>query len=138
MKKAIFLAMLLVSGIALSQEYQSGDAELDANLEIVNADGSKDLTSFKLNLTKIFNVILPEVEECFKIGMNAGDAFMACQISAILKRPLKDVFLFYNTSRSKGWEAVAKELGVKPGSTEFNELKERVKDMSKASSKTEG
>jgi len=135
MKKTIFLAAMLVSGIALGQDYRSGDTELDASLKIVNTDGNKDLASFKLNLTKTFNVTLPKVEACFKVGMNAGDAFMACQISTIVKRPLEDVISVYRTSKSKGWGAMAKEMGIKPGSAEFHALKGKAKDKSKGNSK---
>ncbi|WP_430404330.1 hypothetical protein [Fluviicola sp.] len=134
MKKSIFLAVMLVSGIALGQDYRSGDTELDASLKIVNTDGNKDLASFKLSLTKTFNVTLPKVEACFKVGMNAGDAFMACQISTIVKRPLEDVISVYKKSKSKGWGAMAKELGIKPGSAEFHALKGKAKDKSKGNS----
>lgn len=135
MKKTIFLAMMLVSGIALGQDYKSGDVELDSNLKIVNTDGNKDLASFKLNLTKTFGVTLPKVEACFKVGMTAGDAFMAFQISNIVRRPIEDVITVYTTSKSKGWGAMAKELGIKPGSAEFHALKGKAKDKSKGNSK---
>jgi hypothetical protein len=138
MKKTIFLALMLVSGIALGQDYKSGDAELDASLKIVNTDGNKDLASFKLNLTKTFSVSMPKVEACFKIGMNAGDAFMAFQISNITRKPVEDVITVYQKSKSKGWGAMAKELGIKSGSAEFHALKGKAKDKSKGNSKSEG
>lgn len=131
MKKTIFLALILVSGVALGQDYRSGDVELDASLKIVNNDANKDLTFFKANLAKTFNVGLPKVETCFKVGMNAGDAFMAFQISNITKRPIEDVISVYKTSKSKGWGVMAKELGIKPGSAEFHALKGKAKDKSK-------
>ncbi|TSJ45852.1 hypothetical protein [Fluviicola chungangensis] len=134
MKKTIFLALILVSGVALGQDYRSGDVELDASLKIVNNDANKDLTFFKANLAKTFNVGLPKVETCFKVGMNAGDVFMAFQISNIAKRPIEDVISVYKTSKSKGWGAMAKELGIKPGSAEFHALKGKAKDKSKGNS----
>lgn len=134
MKKTIFLAMMLVSGIALGQNYQSSDAELDASLIRVNTDANKDLASFKLNLTKTFNVTLTEVEACFNKGMDAGDAFMACQTSVMIKKPLEDVISVYNISRPKGWVAIAKEFGIKPDSAEFQELKGKAIENSKGNS----
>lgn len=135
MKRVIFLAVMLISGISFGQDYKSGDVELDASLKIVNSDANKDLASFKLNLTKTFNVGLPKVEACFKVGMNAGDAFMAFQISNITRKPIDDVIKVYSTSKSKGWGAMAKELGIKPGSAEFHALKGKAKDKSKGNSK---
>ncbi len=135
MKKVIFLAVMLVSGISFGQDYRSGDVELDASLKIVNSDANKDLSAFKLNLTKTFNVGLPKVEACFKVGMNAGDAFMAFQVSNITRKPIEEVIKVYSTSKSKGWGAMAKEMGIKPGSAEFHALKGKAKDKSKGNSK---
>ncbi|WP_300660584.1 hypothetical protein [Fluviicola sp.] len=135
MKKTIFLALMLLANIGFAQDYNSGDTELDANLKIVNTNANKDLAAFKLELTKTFNVALPKVEACFKVGMNPGDAFMAFQISNIAKKPIEDVITVYKTSKSKGWGAMAKELGIKPGSAEFHALKGKAKDKSKGNSK---
>lgn len=135
MKKTIFFVLMLVSGIALGQDYRSGDTELDASLKLVNTDANKNLPEFKLNLTKTFNATMPQVETCFKIGMNAGDAFMAFQVANIAKRPIEQVITVYRSSKSKGWGAMAKELGIKPGSAEFHALKGKVKDKSKGNSK---
>ena len=84
MKKIIFLGLILVSGIALGQDFRSGDTELDASLKIVNTDGNRDLSAFKLSLTKTFSVPMPKVEATFRVGMNPGDAFMAFQIAVSL------------------------------------------------------
>jgi hypothetical protein len=130
-KKIVFLAMILMTGVGFSQDYRSGDTELDASLKIVNTDANKDLAAFKLNLTKTFNVGLPKVEACFKVGMNAGDAFMAFQISNITRKPIEDVITVYSKSKSKGWGAMAKEMGIKPGSSEFHALKGKAKEKSK-------
>lgn len=138
MKKVVFLALMLISGISFGQTYNSGDAELEASLKVVNTDANKDLAAFKLSLTKTFSVGLPEVESCFKVGMNAGDAFMAFQISNIVHRPIGDVITVYTKSKSKGWGAMAKELGIKPGSAEFHKLKGKAKDKSKGNGKPKG
>lgn len=135
MKKIAFLALLLIAGISFGQSYNSGDAELDASLKVVNSDANKDLPAFKLNLTKTFNVGLPDVEACFKVGMNAGDAFMAFQVANIVHRPIVDVITVYSKSKSKGWGAMAKELGIKPGSAEFHSLKGKAKEKSKGNGK---
>lgn len=135
MKKTIFLALMLLSSISFGQDYNSGDTELDANLSLVNTEGKKDLPAFKLDLTKRFSVPMPKVEACFKVGMQPADAFMAFQIANITKRPIEDVITVYKTSKSKGWGAMAKELGIKPGSAEFHALKGKAKDKAKGNSK---
>lgn len=136
MKKTIFLALLFLANISFGQDYNSGDTELDASLKIVNTNANKDLAAFKLELTKTFSVPMPKVEACFKVGMGPADAFMAFQISSIVRKPIEDVITVYKTSKSKGWGAMAKELGIKPGSAEFHALKGKTKDKSKGNSKS--
>lgn len=135
MKKIIFLGLLLVSSLSFGQIFKTGDAELDASLKVVNTDANKDLPMFKLDLSKRFNVGLPKVEACFKVGMNAGDAFIAFQIANITRRPIEDVITVYSKSKSKGWGVMAKEMGIKPGSAEFHALKGKVKEKGKGNSK---
>ncbi|MDX1701966.1 MAG: hypothetical protein R3250_15170, partial [Melioribacteraceae bacterium] len=45
----------------------------------------------------------------------------ASVLSSATDRPVSEVVELY--SEKKGWGAVAKELGIKPGSEEFHELK---------------
>lgn len=136
MKKTIFWVLMLISSIGFGQDYNSGDTELDANLKLVNTEGKKDLAAFKLDLTKRFSVTMPKVETCFNAGMNPGDVFMAFQVATISRRPIEDVVAVYKKSKDKGWGAMAKELGIKPGSAEFHALKGKTKD--KAKGKSEG
>lgn len=136
MKKTIFLGLMLVSSITFGQSFRTGDTELDASLKIVNTDGNKDLPAFKVNLTQTFNVPMPKVEAVFRIGMTPGDALMAFQISNITRRPIEDVITVYKKSKSKGWGAMAKEMGIKPGSAEFHALKGKVKEKSKGNGKS--
>ena len=136
MKKTIFWVLMLISGISFGQDYNSGDTELDANLRLVNTEGKKDLAAFKLDLTKRFNVAMPNVEACFSVGMTPGDVFIALQVSNIVRKPIEDVITVYKKSKDKGWGVMAKELGIKPGSAEFHALKGKTKD--KANGKSNG
>jgi hypothetical protein len=45
------------------------------------------------------------------------------ELAKILKKPVDDVFTVYKSNRGKGWGAISKELGIKPGSPEFHALK---------------
>jgi hypothetical protein len=136
MKKIIFLGVMLVSSITFGQSFRTGDTEMDASLKIVNTDGNRDLPAFKASLTQTFNVPMPKVEAAFRVGMSPGDALMAFQISSITRRPIEDVITVYKKSKSKGWGAMAKEMGIKPGSAEFHALKGKVKEKSKGNGKS--
>ena len=52
-----------------------------------------------------------------------ADAFMIFQLGQISGRAPERVLEVYRNSRSKGWGNMAKRLGIKPGSAEFNALK---------------
>ena len=52
----------------------------------------------------------------------AKDIFSALH-PKILKKPADDVVKVYRSNKQKGWGAIAKELGIKPGSPEFHALK---------------
>ena len=50
---------------------------------------------------------------------------MAFKLSEMSGKPVPDVVDAYDKNKSKGWGALAKELGIKPGSKEFHALKNK-------------
>lgn len=127
MKKNIIALSMLLASFAYGQEYKTGDAELDANLKKVQTEAKADLGAFKREIASRYKVAAEKVENCFKAGMDAADAVMAFEIAGITKKPIEDVITVYKTDKSKGWGAMAKELGIKPGSAEFHALKGKTK-----------
>ena len=117
MRRAIFLALgLFFSTVAFAQTYKSGDATLDANLKSITIEANKDLASFKANVVTTYGTTLDKVNSLFTVGMNAGDVVISFEIMKLTKKPITDVIRVYKASKSKGWGAMAKELGIKPGS----------------------
>ncbi len=53
-----------------------------------------------------------------------GDVYMACTIASIIGRPCRYVVEQYERDHGQGWGAMAKRLGIKPGSAEFHRLKQ--------------
>ena len=52
-----------------------------------------------------------------------ADAFMVFQLGRMGQCPPERVMEVYKTRHGQGWGAMAKELGIKPGSAEFHALK---------------
>lgn len=121
---------MLLSFLSFGQEYRTGDADLDASLKKVQAEAQLNLSAFKKDISTRYKVVAEKVENCFKAGMDAADAVMAFEIAGLTKKPIEDVITVYKTSKSKGWGAMAKELGIKPGSAEFHALKGNAKGKS--------
>jgi hypothetical protein len=49
---------------------------------------------------------------------------MVFRLGEISSRPVDYVLNKYKAKKSKGWGALAKSLGIKPGSKEFHSLKQ--------------
>lgn len=136
--RTFFVAILtlFVTSAVFCQTYNSGDKELDANLKSINLEANKNLSQFKLDITKTYATSEAKVNTMFSIGMTAGDVYIAFEIATITRKPIDDVITVYKRSKSKGWGAMAKELGIKPGSAEFHKLKGNCKNKSDKKAKT--
>lgn len=136
--RTFFVAILtlLITSPVFCQTYNSGDKELDANLKSINLEANKNLSQFKLDITKTYSTSEAKVNSMFSVGMTAGDVYIAFEIATITKKPIDDVISVYKRSKSKGWGAMAKELGIKPGSAEFHKLKGNCKNKSAKKAKT--
>ena len=52
-----------------------------------------------------------------------GDVYYACALAYQARRPCSDVARMYESDRGQGWGAVAKRMGIKPGSAQFHAMK---------------
>lgn len=124
MKKNLLFILLFVSQVAFTQiSFNTGSSELDADLNDINTSAQLDLGAFKAELSASFDISLGEVEGIFSVGMEAGEVYLALEISDISDQPVDIVVKSYQANKSKGWGFIAKEMGIKPGSPEFHELK---------------
>jgi len=57
--------------------------------------------------------------------MNTGMPleYMVLRLGEMSRQPTEDVVRKYKSGKGQGWGALAKSLGIKPGSKEFKELK---------------
>lgn len=130
MKNLLIVIGLFVAVITNAQDYATGDKELNATLISVNTEANLNLPDFKSKLATTYNTSLPKVEACFKAGMTAGDAYIAFEISSLSKRPIEAVITSFKKNKGKGWGVIAKEMGIKPGSPAFHQLKKNAKAKS--------
>ena len=72
-------------------------------------------TRFKIGDTQI-KIVLNSVEKF-------ADAYMVLRLGEMSKQPIENVIEKYKAGKGKGWGALAKSLGIKPGSKEFHALK---------------
>lgn len=98
-------------------------ADLNGFLANLNVQAHSDLPGFKARIAAQFGVPAPRVEAVFAHVSSPADLFMTFQLGQMAHMPPETVLKTYRVSSKKGWGAMAKELGIKPGSAEFHALK---------------
>ena len=129
MKKiiAILSFFILICYPSLAQ-YNTGDGELDKSLISIDAEAKLDFGEFKADLSTSYDIPLPKIDYLSaKVGMKAGDIYLCLEIGKLAKKSVDEVVEVYQANKNKGWGVIAKELGIKPGSPEFHELKGNAK-----------
>lgn len=130
-KLAVFVFALTVFTTVSHAQYTTGDAKLDAFLGLIDEDAKKDPVVFSKDMSTTYKVPETQVKTMSESGMKSGDIFMVLETSKITKKPVDEVSKVYQANKQKGWGAIAKELGIKPGSAEFKALKSSAETKSK-------
>lgn len=98
-------------------------ADLDGFLQRLNVEARADLGKYNVKLSAQFGVPVPQVDLIMKRVAAPADAFMVLQLGHMAQKQPEAVVQTYTANRDKGWGVIAKELGIKPGSSEFHALK---------------
>jgi hypothetical protein len=119
MKRSILfcLALFLLSPLAA---FAGGLEDFLAN---VNIQARADLPGFSAKISTQFGVPVPRVQAVLQTVQEPADAFMVFQLGQMSGKQPDKVLAVYTPNKKKGWGAIAKELGIKPGSAEFKALK---------------
>lgn len=99
-------------------------ADLNNFLTNLNNKAIADIDNFNAGLSFQFGVSLPQINAILETVKSPADAFMCLQLGQMTNRQPKQVLQIYKSYKSKGWGAIAKELGIKPGSADFHNLKQ--------------
>ena len=131
MKKVLLIySLLMTSLISFAQfSFNSGSAELDADLNRINTSAKLDFGAFKTELALSFNIEEKRINHLrTSVKMEPAEIYFALELSKISKKPIDNVVEVYKNNKEKGWGFIAKQLGIKPGSPEFHKLKEITKN----------
>lgn len=118
--KRFVLSFLLLALLAPLSALAGG---LDAFLANLNVQARADLPGFSAKISTQFGVPAPKVQMVLQSVPQPADAFMIFQLGQFSGLPADRVLDVYEPNRKRGWGAIAKELGIKPGSPEFHALK---------------
>jgi hypothetical protein len=103
---------------------RTGDKTLDSTLEKINTAANADPDGFIQQLSSRLKVGEQDIRQAQETyGLGAADTFMATALANATHRPVLSVAKQYTANQGKGWGVLAKDLGIKPGSRVFHQLK---------------
>jgi len=112
----VFLMMLL----SFSSVAVAGDFDWIKDLSI---QAQADPSGFRARLGARFKIGDAEINTVLSNVEFPGDAYMVLRLGEMSRQPTDYVIKQYRSGKAKGWGALAKSLGIKPGSDEFHALK---------------
>jgi len=116
--RSIFI--VLIMQLALASTAMAGDFDWLPKLDI---SAKADLPGFSASLSTRFNVGSAEIKTVIGKVEKPSDAYMVLRLGELSHQSPEYVLQQYNAHHHQGWGALAKSLGIKPGSREFHELK---------------
>ena len=122
--KRTYLAIATALAFALLMPAHSSAMDLDSFAGEINLTAHADLGRFRADLSASFGVSSREVDELFDICDSPADVYLTLRIGQIAEVSIGRVVTEYRANRARGWGAIAKSLGIKPGSPEFHALKD--------------
>ena len=117
------IKVLFVVSIALllfSSEVIAGDFDW---IQDFNIQAQADPSGLRASLATRFKIGDAQVKIVLDNVEQPSDAYMVLKLGEMSNQPTEHVLEEYESGKNKGWGALAKSLGIKPGSKEFHALK---------------
>jgi len=116
--KLMFLFMMVL--LSVPPVGIAGDFDWIKDL---NIQAQADPSGFRARLGARFKIGDVEINTVLSNVDSPGDAYMVLRLAEMSNHPADYVIKQYRSEKAKGWGALAKSLGIKPGSAEFHALK---------------
>ena len=114
----ILLVVTLLASSAAIVEADDFDWMNDYN---IRAEASQ--SGFRASLATRFTIGDTQIKVVLSNVERPADAYMVLRLAEMSAKPTEYVLKRYKAKKGKGWGALAKSLGIKPGSKEFHALK---------------
>jgi hypothetical protein len=88
-----------------------------------NIRAEADPSGFRAGLAARFRIGDAQINAVLSNVERPADAYMVFRLGEMSEKPTDYVIERYRSEKGKGWGALAKSLGIKPGSKEFHALK---------------
>jgi hypothetical protein len=143
MKKMLvgFVGLAFVVGLAYGMDtsFGTGDRKLDSTLEQLNVAAHADPDAFLRRLSSMHDIPEQELRRARDAyGLGGADLFMTTALARNTRRPVYSVAEEFKHNQGKGWGVIAQDMGIKPGSAEFHQLKRDAKSTARSGSQGKG
>jgi hypothetical protein len=120
MKVIRMILIAVVAFCSVSSAAAAGDFDW---LRDLNVQAVADASGFRARLAARFQIGDAQISAVLGNVEKPADAYMVMRLGEMAKRPPEEVLERYKAGRGKGWGALAKSMGIKPGSRDFHALK---------------
>lgn len=120
MSKLRFIMLPVLLQLILVSQAFAGDFDW---LKRLSVQAQADPNGFVTKLSARFQIGDAEVRTVIRNVGNQADAYMVLCLAEMSHHSVSYVTRVYREDRHSGWGAMARRLGIKPGSREFHALK---------------
>jgi len=120
MKLLIILALVMMLELGVATAAVARDFDW---LDDLSVQAEADPSRFRARLAARFKIGDVEVKAVLSNVEKPADAYLVLRLGEMSRRPTEYVIAEYRSNKGKGWGALARSLGIKPGSREFHALK---------------
>ena len=78
-----------------AQNYNTGNVEFDASLQIINTNAGSNLSSFNLEMSRTYSVPVRQIETMYSVSMSAADVYLTLEIGRLVHRPVPELIVIY-------------------------------------------
>ena len=120
LQKMLFMVSVVFLLVSSAVVVAAGDFDWIRDL---NIRAEADPSGFRARLAARFKIGDAQINAVLSNVERPADAYMVFRFGEISAKPTDYVIEKYRSKKGKGWGALAKSLGIKPGSKEFHALK---------------
>src|SRR4030042_2494770 len=120
LQKMLFMVSVVFLLVSSSAVVAAGDFDW---IKDFNIRAEADLSGFRARLAARFKIGDAQINAVLRRVERPADAYMVFRLGEMSAKPTDYVVEKYRSEKGKGWGALAKSLGIKPGSKEFHALK---------------
>lgn len=121
MKSLKIIFIILLTLLSVAAQSSAGDFDW---IKDFNIKAEADLSGFRARMEARFRVGDVEIKAVLGDVEKPSDAYIVFRFGEMSNESIDHIVNKYKANKHKGWGVLAKSLGIKPGSKEFQALKQ--------------